>query len=192
MVKARPDLARVMLGIEGYGDDALLAQGAVNGQADLVARRLRQLGVDKDGIRTVSVDLIPVSRPGEWPEGTRVVGFRGAQTLEVTVADLADLGPVLDGAVQAGVSTVQSIRLGFRNEADYQRRALDLAVKDARIRAEAVASTSKVALVGLRSLVVRTGPGGSEPETPVRGAAPRPIPTDVTIRTVVEATFDVR
>ncbi len=167
-VKVRPDQARVLIGVEGRAESpagALLTAGA---RADAVLAELKSMGYGTDEVRRLSVQL------SEEP-----TGFRGQQQIEVLVADVDRLNRFLDKVVLAGASTVKTVSFSVRNEADLRRQAVDRAIKDARAKAEAAASSGKVSLGDLRSLVVE------HPE------AEPAKPGQTSIRATVRATFDV-
>ena len=74
-------------------------------------------------------------------DGRRVArGFVARNSLQIRVDDLGRAGEVVDGAVQAGATSLNGIRFDLKDRAVAEREAVRLAVGDARGRIEAAAA----------------------------------------------------
>src|SRR5687767_417170 len=107
-VAARPDMARVSLGVTTEGATASDAAGRNADQAAAVIAALRgALGANAE-IHTVSYRLGPVYSypPGGGQPTLR--GFQAQNIVEATITDLSIIGRVIDAAIAAGANNVQS------------------------------------------------------------------------------------
>jgi uncharacterized protein len=138
VVRRAPEVAFVTLSVESRAKNPRDAQRQ---NADLmtgVLRRLEQVRVQKEAVRTTDFDL---AQELDFVDNRRVPGmFLARNSIEVRVDDLARLGEILDGSVQAGVTSVSGIRFDLKDRQSAEREALRLAVADALARAEAVAA----------------------------------------------------
>lgn len=185
IVRVRPDLAHVTIGVEAGAGSAVEAQKHTAARVAAVIARLRDLGVDEDEMQTVALKVAPVEP----------FGFRGSQVLEVTVSDLGDLAEILDAALAAGASSIQRVTFALKDEAGVREEAIERAIKDARARAEAAGPAGRVSVRALRSLVIQPSPSLPELAAPGgRGvdAGGSLVPGETAIRATVQATFDVQ
>jgi uncharacterized protein YggE len=103
-----------------------------------VGQRIAQLGIPKEAVRTLGIDL---QQEFDAPQGRRVPrDFAARNTIEVRVDQIAGLGELLDAVVQSGATSVASVRFDLKGRDAAEREALRLAVVDARARADAAAA----------------------------------------------------
>ena len=145
-VSARPDMARVSLGVTTEGTTASEAANKNAEQAAAVIAALRNaLGANAE-IHTVSYTLGPVYNypPGGGQPTLR--GFQANNIVEVIITDLSIIGRVIDAAIAAGANRVESLRLGLKDEEPTRAQALRLAGQRARAKAQAIAEGVQVRL----------------------------------------------
>lgn len=167
-VRVAPDRAVVRLGVREQARTAKEAQNLVNRTMERLLGKVSDLGVPRKRISTSRVELYPVM---EYPKGggeARLVGFNASNVVAVELL-LAEKGPtvgqILDAAVEAGSNTIEGVSFGLLDEVPHQRRALELAAKSARSKAESLAT----------SLGVRLGRLVHAREAGVVGGPPRPM-----------------
>ncbi len=150
VVTAQPDRAVVRLGAVAQSEEAAAAQQAINEVMHKAIASLRELDVDERRIQTAGLSLMPVydmPRPNrDEPHEPRIVAYRASNTLRVEVDDLSLVGPVIDAGVEAGANQVESISFELRDDAVHRRRALQAAVRNAKDKAQAMASALGVQL----------------------------------------------
>lgn len=159
-VRAVPDLAHVTLGTEQTARTAKDAQAAAARVMTALQQAMATAGVPKDAMRTVTFD---VQAQFDWVSGKQVPrGFLARHSIDVRVDDIARVGEVVEAAVAAGGSSVQSLRFDVKQRVALEREALTRAVADARARAEAAAKgagTTVAAVVRIEeSGLVSVGP----------------------------------
>lgn len=138
VVKAAPDQAWLRIGAESRSKNPKDAQQQ-NAQAmSAVQQKLAALGIAKDAIKTVAIDL---QLEYDYANGRQTPrGYVARNTIEVRVDDLAKLGEVLDAAVGSGATLLHGLRFDLKKREDLEREALQKAVAAAVARAEAMAS----------------------------------------------------
>ena len=196
--KAQPDTAAVRLGVQVTAPTPAEALAQTRQAVDQLLERLRAQGVQDADLQTTNLSVYPIPaapRDGAPPDPAQVTGYRGTATIVAQNQDLGKVSPLLENAVQAGVTSVQGVTFGFRDATRLQRDALGAAIGVARQEAEAAAGAAGLRLGGIRAIQELTG---SPPAPPVPvpqgdggGAGPGGIaPGELAVTTRVQVTFD--
>jgi hypothetical protein len=134
-VKLAPDRAWVTIAAETRDKSPQAAQAA-NAQA--VITQIKAAGVPADGIQTSGYALQPEF---DYANGKRTLrDYVARNSVQVRVDTLAKLGEILAAAVGTGATNVSGVRFDLKNRDAAERQALTEAVRDARARADAIAS----------------------------------------------------
>ena len=173
-VVAEPDLARVVIGVERQEQSLEAALAAAAGAMNAVVDRLMQLGVRREEIQTIRFAVEPVYDRGDRPV---LRGYRVSNAVSATIRDLGRVGPVIDQAVAAGATTVEGVSFGTSRLAELKDRARELAVANARAKAEQLARLAGTSL-GPVIRIEESDTGG--PETVRADAAPAAAPAPPT------------
>jgi uncharacterized protein YggE len=152
--QVQPDRAFITLGVQTDGDTASAALTENNTQMQALLTALRSAGVANADIQTRSVQLYPRYDPQPTPvaeqEGQaaqdQITGFTAANTVEVTVRDLDNLGELLDEAVQAGGNRIENIRFDVASPSTVLDDAREAAFQDATRKAEQLATLAGMEL----------------------------------------------
>ena len=142
VVEATPDRAFVNIGAQITRLTAQEAQERVSATMNQVLSKITALGIARDRIQTVEINLYPQSRP----QSGEITGYQAVQRAVVTVDDLALVGRVLDAAVAAGANLLNGVSFTLRDSAAYRTRAFAAAVQDARNTATALATAAGVTI----------------------------------------------
>jgi uncharacterized protein YggE len=148
IIKVKPDIAYIRVGVETRSTDAKKAQQE-NAQAmERVTAKLKALGIKDDDIKTVTYGLYPLERYDEKTRKSYIYEYRVNNTVEVTVRDIDNTGSVIDGVSAAGSNRISNIRFGIDDTEKYYNEALNAAVVNASGKAEAIAKGLGVTLKG--------------------------------------------
>jgi uncharacterized protein len=137
-IEAVPDVAYVNIAVITEGTELSKVQSENAEKMTKVIESLTQLGIKKEEIKTRNYNVNPKY---EWNKDTgksSIVGYTVSNALEVTINDISITGTVLDEVVTNGSNSINSIRFGLKNETELYNQALELAVKDAKAKAEAM------------------------------------------------------
>ena len=130
-VSAMPDLAVLSLGVEAIEPTVVEARTVAAQAMESLVARLRSLGVDESDIRTSFFNIQPQYQFFEREQ--RLTGYRVTNQLTVEIRDLDLVGPVIDGAVEAGgdASRINSVSFTIEDGSALADEARTLAVQDA-------------------------------------------------------------
>ena len=138
VVRRAPDMALLGVAVETRARASREAQNANAEVTAAVLKRITDLGISKDNLRTSG---LRVEQEFDFNNGRRTLrGYVARNSVEVRVDDVAKAGDVADVAVQAGATSIEGIRFELKDRTAAEREALRLAVADARARADAMAS----------------------------------------------------
>lgn len=137
-IEAVPDVAYVSIGVITEGIELSKVQLENSEKMTKVIESLTQLGIKKEEIKTTNYNVNPKY---EWNKDTgknTISGYTVYNNLEVTINDINITGSLLDEVVASGSNSINSVRFGLKNETDLYNQALEIAVKDAKAKAEAM------------------------------------------------------
>jgi len=144
VVKQAPDRAWVSIAAESRARTAQEAQRMNTDAMNAVLEKIKTLGIPADAIQTVGYNLQPEF---DYQNGKQTLrGYVARNSVQVRVDALAKTGEVISAAVGSGATNVSGVRFDLKDRDAAERQALRLAVRDARARADAVASGAGVSI----------------------------------------------
>jgi len=150
-VSAEPDMAEITIGVESRAPTAKEAASQNSGDMSEVMAVLKEMGIAKEDIQTVDYSIRTEMdyREGEEP---KVIGYVVTNAVRVKVRDLDLVGDLLDGVTEAGANTIYGINFTIEDPRAFQEQAREMAVADARNKAQQLAEAADVRLGVLLSL----------------------------------------
>ena len=136
-----PDLALVRLGVQTSDEDVLAAFTRSNDITAHIIEALLELGVERKDIQTSGLSLYqdrPYDPFSDVEDGTII--FWAQNSLSVTLRDISLVGEALGASVQAGANSIDGLSYGITDPTALEASARELAVADARNRAEHLAA----------------------------------------------------
>jgi uncharacterized protein len=149
-VRAAPDLARTTLGVEARAPSAVEATREAATRMASVIAAVKRLGVADADIQTSAFSIrserftAPLAPGGG--SGLTPLTYVASNSVAVTIRDTARVGAILDAAVNSGANEVWGVSFAHSDEDALRARARDLAVADARARAEGLARAAGLVL----------------------------------------------
>ena len=135
-IKVAPDKATISISIENTAKDAKLAS-AQNAQImQNIQSAILGLAITKDNSR-------------------EIIGYSVSNEITVTIDNIDMVGTVIDTAINAGASNVNSIEFGLKDSQVYKDKVLQQAIADAKRKAQVVANSLEKSIVNVVS--VNTG-----------------------------------
>jgi uncharacterized protein YggE len=151
-IRVAPDMATLQLGAQARDIDLEAARSRVL----TVTRRFLEFagdeGIDDDDVQSSSLNIRPEYRWNRDENAQELLGYYVQRDITVRLEDIDKLGRIMEGAVEAGINTVQPPVLGHSQEQQLRRRALALATSDARANAAEIAATLDMSLGAVRSV----------------------------------------
>jgi len=212
---AVPDIAQFSFSVVEERLTIAAAQDAAAKKLNSAIEFLERSGVEERDIKTTSYNLYPryeyrtvstrevganelIAFP---PDRERVlIGYEVRQSVSVKVRDTEKAGDVLAGLGDSGVSDISGLNFTIDDETELQREARELAIDDAKEKAEKLAGDLGVTLV--RIVTFNEAGDGSPPvrffaqeaafDSAGAGAVPEiPVGENV-INTQVTITYEIR
>jgi uncharacterized protein YggE len=145
-VTAVPDVAVLTLGVEVEAATVEEAQAQAAASMNAVIAALKANGVDESDIQTRHFNIYTVRNYDEGKQ--EIVAYRVTNTVTVNVRDVDETGTVIDAAVAAGGNDIRVNNIYFTidDTSAYQDEARELAVADAKAKAQQLAELAGVSL----------------------------------------------
>jgi uncharacterized protein YggE len=197
IVKRAPDQAFVMVAAESRAKTAKEAQQANAVTMTAVLDKLKTMGLGGDAVQTRAYDVQPEF---DYANNRRTLrGYVARNSVEVRVDALPKLGEVIEVAVNAGANSIGSVRFDLKDRAGAERQALQMAVAEARERANALATAAGVRVERIVRIAesIRQVPIPFQAEARTMAAeglaaAPPVQPGEIEIRATVTLTAAIR
>lgn len=156
-VFAAPDIASFNFNVEAKEDDAVSAQNKVSEIMDTVLAYLKESGVEEKDVKTNSFNLspryeYPESNCNEWGYCPRngepiLVGYEVNQSVTVKVRDTEKAGEIISAIGEKGAMNVSRLSFTIDDEETLLAEAREMAIKDAREKAEVLAKNLDARIV---------------------------------------------
>ena len=157
-VNVTPDTASVELGVTETNTSLEAAQDQVSIRLDAIIATLREQGVADDDIQTASYNVQILYEYDNNGNLRGINGYTVTSTLKATIRTLDTLGVILDSAVGAGANLLYGISFYVDDPTAPASQARQLAVQDARTKADELASAAGVSIVGVFSIQETSAP----------------------------------
>lgn len=136
-VKANPDIAQAQLGVQTFADSAAKAVADNNTRSGAIQAALVAQGIGAKDMQTSGFNVYPqMDYPKDQP--AVIVGYWASNMLEVKIRDLAEVGDILQAAIDAGANNVSGLYFALEDPDSLLQEARVQAVADARKRAESL------------------------------------------------------
>jgi uncharacterized protein len=196
VVSTTPGAARVTLGVDISDASLATAQAQASQRMDAVINTLKSSGIADSDIRTTRVSVTPQYDNPQPGQAQVLRGYQIQNLVEARSTNVDTVGTLIDAAIGAGATRVQGISFepGDLNAAQAQAR--DLALQDARAKAEQLAQASGLTLG--RIVQIETSDVGGQPPVPLAQPAEAvqratPIqPGELQIRSTVRVVWEIQ
>lgn len=186
-VEVKPDSATVRLGVLAKGPTAEGAKSQLNTSINNVIAGIKNLGVPEEDIKTENFNIYPeygIARPvpagAEPADQNSITGYTANTNISVTVDTAEMANAILDEATARGANQVGGVDFQVKDKAAALNQARELAVTDAKKKAEDASRTAGFKLGKI--INYSEGGGGGYPvpmyakaEDSMAGSAPTQI-----------------
>lgn len=183
-MRVEPDYALVRLGVQTDADTASEALDQNSTQMQDLIEALREAGIPANNIQTQTVRLNPryESRPND--NNPTLAGYTAYNIVEVQTEDLDTLGDLLDQAVTAGANTIETVSFQTDNTEAQVDQARELAVENARHKAEELARLTNATLGSIVEVQETSTFPGPSPRPFEAGVAAADVPISPGTQTI--------
>lgn len=195
-VSLTPDLVTMQLGVDIRDEDLGVAQQEAADTMDGLIAALRSSGIAERDIQTSGYSIWLEYDYNKNPQ--TVVGYHVAHTVTVKVRDIDRAGATIETAIEHGATVVHGVWFGLSDPSEAIKQARELAVADAREKAEDLARLTQSTLGPVQAISEGTSyPGQPIPyPTGERGydtaaAAPPINPGETEVSLTVSITYAI-
>lgn len=165
-VSAKPDIAMISVGVQSIAKTAADAIAENSATMEGVFSAITAAGIDRKDMQTSQFDVSPVwqdrrSAPNNQP---KITGFQVYNLLRIKVRSVDRVGAVIDALATAGANRFNSISFQIENPTPLLDQARMEAVKDARRKAELMATAAGLKLGPVLSISDAQRPQGGKGE----------------------------
>lgn len=147
-VNSAPDVASISVGVSTFSKDAGTAQIQNANSAQAIVNAIVALGIDRKDIHTSNYNFSPTYRQ-EDNHRHEINGYRVSNSVNVTVYDLTVVGKIIDVALANGANEINSLDFSVKDQSKLRTRALQLAARAAREKADLIAAELGCKVVGI-------------------------------------------
>ncbi|NKF49857.1 oxidative stress defense protein [Shewanella sp. WXL01] len=135
-----PDMAEIVVAVRVEAANAKQAKAESDKAVAAFVSKLKQAQIATNDIASANLNL-RAQYHYDKENGRQLTGYEAHRDITVTVRDLNILNELLDSALEQGINHVNQINLKSSKEAQYKQQARELAIKDAREKAQAIAKS---------------------------------------------------
>ena len=179
IIKVKPDMSIINLGVVTEANEAKESQNQNSRISNSIVEALKKLEIKEEDIQTTEYSVNPIYK---YEEGRQPVisGYQTVQMFSVRVYDLSKTGVVIDSATSAGANRINGISFDVKEKNTLKLQAIEIAVKDARIKADTALKAASESVLKLISMNVNEGFQNS-PTPVLRGAKDAGVAENVQI-----------
>lgn len=143
VVNAKADIVYIYLNVSTKNAEAKVAQSENNVKTKAVLEKLRSHGITDANINTEGYTLSPLYKQLDAKKMTNsdIEAYIASAPIRVSVRDLTTVGAVIDSAIATGVTRVDSVEFALEDTTEYYNKALEIAGRNARSKAESLGNS---------------------------------------------------
>lgn len=154
VMQAKLDKADVIVSINSEDKSPTAAMKANADETARLTSALEAAGIAESDIRPVNFDVQPVYGPpiaGKL-DTNELISYRIYNQLQITIRAMTKVATTLDTAIQNGASAIVNVSYGILDYESVRDEAMELAVLEARRKADLLAKSSGATIVGIWEL----------------------------------------
>ena len=198
-IKASPDIAYINISIVTTSPKADEALKENADKTTNVLNKIKSIIGKDDTVKTSSYSLSPVYQYDKATRKSNLTGYTATNELIVETRDLDKLGNLIDETTGMGANRINGPRFDITDRENYKRKALRVAIGDAKTTAKVVADAAGVELVQIIQITpsytypVPVHRGMMESKVMAADQAATPIePGDLTVTANVTISYEIR
>jgi uncharacterized protein YggE len=153
-----PDVADLRLGVTTTAKTVDEARAANATSMTAVISALKGLGITDRDVQTTTLSLGPVYDYSTNTNPPRLTGYTLTNSVAVTIRDLEVAGAMIDAAMAAGATTLDSITFRVADQTAAEKDAREAAMTEAKAKAQTLAAAAGVSIDGVASISETVAP----------------------------------
>jgi uncharacterized protein YggE len=147
-----PDIAYVNIGVHTEGKNATETVTTNNNKSLKVIDALKNQAINEKDIQTTNFSIYPQQQYDSNGKPTGEITYQVDNSVIVTVRVIEKVGVILDAAVKAGANSINGVDFEVTDKTKALSEARNAAVKDARTKAEELASAAGINLGEIQTI----------------------------------------
>ncbi len=193
-----PDTATISIGAVVQAPTAKEASEENAAIMSAVIEELKDIGLEDSELQTSYVSVSPVY---DHEDRRTIVAYSASNSVRITTKQLEIIGPIIDGSTASGANQIGSISFSVSDEMrkDLREELIEGAANDATSKAQTLASSLDVTIVGVKTSSISDGTGQRiyydvvEPEEAADKGIRTPVqPGESTVSMSVQVTYIIR
>lgn len=146
-VSAKPDIAKLSVGVQANAPTVKGAQDQINGTINKVSTSIKQLGIDEKDIKTENYTIYPnIDYSGTLQ---RITGYSATTNLSIKIRDLDKVNLVVDAASTSGANQINGLNFELEDKKKFENEARKKGVEDAKSKSQKAAKAAGFTLGNL-------------------------------------------
>ncbi len=172
-ITVKPTIARINFGVFTHNDKSSVAQSDNDAVIATITAALKAAGISADDIQTTGYSLQPHYNYDNTTGKSTLDGYDMNHSMSVTVRNIKDAGAIAGLVADKGANTVDDISFDVDDATLEQTRlaALDLAMANARKRADVVAKAAGKTILSVQTVDVSESSNVVYPQYRMNAAA---------------------
>ncbi len=142
-----PDIAVAQIGVQSRNPDPAAALSDANAKMTAILAALKELGVADKDIQTSNFSVSAQQEVDpQTGQAKGTITYVVDNTVSITMRDLTKVGQMLGNVVAAGANNIYGVSYTVADESKLQAEARDMAMADAKARADQLAKAAGVTL----------------------------------------------
>jgi uncharacterized protein YggE len=153
-IEVQPDTAVITFGVTQLRPSPMEAYTAMSEDLAKISGTVTSMGIKKEQIKTTAFNL---QAEYNWTQekGQVLTGYRATTSLQVETRELDQVAALIQAAMQSGANQLNGINFTVKDTDKLAQQALDLAVDDAKAKADRVASRLGAKVVRVKSVSIQ-------------------------------------
>lgn len=147
-VEVKPDIIQTVFSIQEEGLNQKEAAEKGNEKNNKTIKALIDLGIKQDDIKTISYSINP---DYDLKDGRKITGYTIYINTQVKASDLNKINSAIDKLTEIGINT-NGINYSINNQEKYKEEARNLAIKNAKQKAENLSKAAGFSLGEIASI----------------------------------------
>jgi uncharacterized protein len=150
----QPDVVKLNVGVDVKAPTVSEAQQKASDQMKAITDALKSKGIKPEDLVTAYYNLNPDYTYPTQPGGKPTLnGYNVSTAVAVVIRDVNKTGEIIDAAGTAGATQIGSIQFTVSNTAEALKQARQLAIADAKVKAEQLAGAGNVKIGKIVNIV---------------------------------------
>lgn len=152
-IQVVPDICVITAGVVLENPSPVKVMESLATKMNEIIKVLQQAGIKKENMTTSNLQLYPVY---DYQEGRQILkGYRAVENITVK-SDVKDAGKILGEVVKAGANNIVGIGFDYSRRDTLELSAIELAMRDARVKAEKSLTGTSYKIKGIKSINIQS------------------------------------